>query len=1044
MFPHPPRRCRHLIYTTGLLLLSLAATGQATTVFTEHQREFKRAQAFYDRGLYGQAMTSFERVLDRREPVNAPEFEQLRAQAEFGYAAAAVRRGLPEGEELMLAFIRRHQPDPLANAGLIEVANYYYNDKQYARAVEFFNLVPTYQLTAAAQAEVEFKRGYANFVQQKFTEAKRSFDAVKDLPGEYYYPTNYYLGLVEFFEGNYDAALPYFRLVEKDRRYQPHVPYYIAQILFAEGKFAELLAYAAPLTNDNSLRKRKELHQLIGQAYFEQNDYAAALPYLEYYNQASSRLTPEEFYQLAYVQYRAGKFGEAAGNFEEISGEDSALGHHAVYYLADAQLNNGDKPAARNAFARAARLDYVPAIRAEAQINYAKLSYELGYDREAITALQSIRPGTPYYNEAQRVLSQIFLNTQDYDRALAILKSMPSLTPQLQEAYQRVSYLSGVQAYRAGRTQEAERLLTQANDYPVDARTTALTTYWLGQVAYDEADYAGSARLMSRFLTVAKGRTDLPAESSVHTANYTQGYNYLKQGDYNTALGYFRDAVSGIKRNRAFLDDATVTKSILGDATLRVGDAYFKRNRYDEAATYYDEAIDGRYAGYVYALYQKALVEGLRQNDAGKILALEAIVADHPRSKYADDALFALGRTYQQRRDFQRALDPYKQLLQQYRSTSELVVPTLLQLGLITYNLGSLNTSINYYKQVFSNNPEPAQSNLALQALEEIYVNDLGNPDEYFAFLETVPGYKRDNSKRDSLNFRTAEVQFENGRYDQAIGALSEYLNKFPNGLHRVQAHYYRGDSYLKLTQYGKALDDYAYVVDAGPGRYYPRALEKAALIAYNHAEDFGRAYDYYARLEAVAANPQQRFEAQLGALRAAYRSNNQSAVRDMATKVVDNPAATADHRATANFYLAKLAFDAKDYDSAAARFERVLATGDETEQRAEARYRLAEIQYLRRNLAAAETLADQAVQRNGAYPYWVANSLLLLADVFTENGDDFNARAVLEALLENYRGDETILADARRKLAALDARAGTNSRLTQPPTDGLLELDEG
>ena len=942
----------------------------------------------------------------------------------------------------MLAFIRRHQPDPLANMGLIEVANYYYNDKKYAKAVEFLNLVPTYQLTADEQSEVEFKKGYANFVQQKFTEAKRSFDQVKDIPGAYYYPTNYYLGLVEFFEGDYEVALQYFRLVQKDRRYQPHVPYYIAQILFAEGKYEELIAYVSPLTNDNNVRKRKELHQLIGQAYFETGDYAAALPYLEYYNQASSRLTPEEFYQLAYVQYQAGKFGEAAKNFQEVSTEETALGQYAVYYLADAQLKNDDKVAARNAFAKATRLTFDPVIQEEAQINYAKLSYELGYDREAITALQSIRVGTKYYNEAQRVLSDIFLNTRDYDRALNILKSMPSLTPQLQEAYQRVSYLSGVQAYREGKTQEAERLLTQSNDYPVDARTRALAAYWLAQIAYDEGNYPRSTQLMNQFITLAKNRRDLPAESSLYTANYTQGYNYLKQEDYNTALGYFQDAVASIKRDRAYIDNATVTQNILGDATLRVGDGYFKRNRYDEAVSYYNEAINARYSGYVYALYQKALVEGLRDNDAEKIIALEELIQDHPQSKYADDALFALGQTYQQRRDFQRALDPYKKLIQRYGNTSDLVVPSLLQLGLITYNLGSLNTSINYYKQVLSSNPEPEQVAVALQALEEIYVNDLGNPDEYFAFLETVPGYKTDNTKKDSLNFRTAEVKFENAKYDEAIGALSDYINRFPQGLYRLQAQYYRGDSYLALKQYGKALEDYDYVIGRGQSRYYTRALEKGAAIAYNYAEDFGKAYTYYGLLEPVADSEEQRFEAQLGAMRAAYRTNNTAAVQTMATKVANNPTAKPENRNTANFYLGKLAFDAKDFDTATARFNQVIQ-GSDNEQTAEARYLLAEIQYLRRSLDAAETLADAAVQQNGAYPYWVAKSLLLLADIFTEKGDDFNARAVLEALLENYQGDETILADARRKLAALDARATTNSRLSQPSNNGLLELDE-
>ena len=80
---------------------------------------------------------------------------------------------------------------------------------------------------------------------------------------------------------------------------------------------------------------------------------------------------------------------------------------------------------------------------------------------------------------------------------------------------------------------------------------------------------------------------------------------------------------------------------------------------------------------------------------------------------------------------------------------SNLVNPALLKLGLISYNQGNTSAAINYYKQVFANNPENEEAKDALAALEEIYVKDLGKPGEYFAFLETIPGYKVDNLKRD-------------------------------------------------------------------------------------------------------------------------------------------------------------------------------------------------------------------------------------------------------------------------------------------------------
>ena len=63
-------------------------------------------------------------------------------------------------------------------------------------------------------------------------------------------------------------------------------------------------------------------------------------------------------------------------------------------------------------------------------------------------------------------------------------------------------------------------------------------------------------------------------------------------------------------------------------------------------------------------------------------------------------------------------------------------------------------------------------------------------------------------------------------------------------------SHYHRGESYSVLRKYSEGLFDYEYVVNQGPSRYYMKALEKAAIIAYNHERDFSKAYDFYSRLE--------------------------------------------------------------------------------------------------------------------------------------------------------------------------------------------------
>lgn len=1025
------------------LCLNYALIAQQTTIYTEANKAFKNGLSLMESGVFAKAQTEFRKVINLLQPVNEQDAELLKIKSELNFAKCAVQLNLPEGEKLILDFIRKYSPDPIANQALVEVANYYYNAKKYDKALEFYSQVPTSGLNKDQRSEVKFRMGYAQFVKKEFGTAKSNFRDIKEIENKYYYPANYYFGLCNFFEGNYSEAIKSFRTVEKSTKYKPHIPYYLTQIYFAERQFNELIAYAEPRLSDRKLRKGKEIRQLVGQAYFENEDYESALPHLEYYADRSSKLREEELYQLGFAQYKTGDYQKAVRSLKELTGVDSQLGQYAMYYLADAQLKLGLKADARTSLGAAKRMNYAPDIREEALYNYGKLSYELKDPREAITSLQSLPPESKYYPEAQKLMAEIFLSYRDYKQAMAIIERLPNKTPQILESYQKVTYYRGVQLLQQGNLEEAKTHFEKSLQHPYDGQTKALAIFWLGDIAHQNGQYNASIRDINQFLTLAKTMNSLPDESSLFTANYTQGYNYLKQKNYTAALGFFQETVTSIKRNKSFIRNEELKNQVLGDATMRAGDCLFKRNRYNDAVRFYDEAINQRYSGFVYAIYQKAIIEGLRGRTTDKILALERIPRDFPNSEYADEALLQLGTTYQEIGQLNKAATPLKELVQNYRGKSDLINQGLIRLGLISYNQGNLETAINYYKQIFSNNPTPSEANLALSALEEIYVDDLGRADEYFSFLETIPGYKLDNFAKDSINFRAAESQFENANYPRAVESYTNYIRRFPNGRYLLPAYYHRGESYSVLKQYSEALRDYEYVIGRGASRYYVKALEKGAIIAYNHERNFAKSYDLYSQLEGAASSEDMRFEAQLGALRSAYRINNTSAVYNLAGKVANNPNASTGQISTANFYLGKLAFDNKDYDNALAAFNQVIQNSD-NEQTAEARYLKAYIYYLRRDLETAQTLCINANKESSGYPYWVAQSIILLSDVLAEKGDLYNARAALEALLENYNEDPELVNKAQTKLAQINAQINRSSRLNSNPDSKTLEFDNG
>ena len=248
----------------GLICLSGQVMAQKTTVYTEANLAFKRGEDFFNKGIYGYAMAEYKDAIDMLRPANEPHWEQLQMRAELGYAKSAVRLDKPDGEKLILDFIRKYSPDPLASQALMEVANYFYNAKKYDKALEFYKEINPRGLNQAQRSEVYFKTGYCYFVQKEFREAEANFVQIKDAPGDYFYPTNYYYGLCKFFQTKYTDAIKAFRLVERSQQYKPHVPYYIAQIYFAQRDYDELIKYSLPKLKNRKLRKLKEMNRLVG------------------------------------------------------------------------------------------------------------------------------------------------------------------------------------------------------------------------------------------------------------------------------------------------------------------------------------------------------------------------------------------------------------------------------------------------------------------------------------------------------------------------------------------------------------------------------------------------------------------------------------------------------------------------------------------------------------------------------------------------------------------------------------------------------------
>ena len=846
--------------------------------------------------------------------------------------------------------------------------------------------------------------------------------------------------MTQYFKNNYGEAIRSFELVSPSAIYKNYIPYYITQIYFSQKDYAKVIGYGNQAINNPSVLNKTEIRQLIGQAYFETGDYAAAIPHLEYVEQQSDKLRTDDFYQLGIAYYHTGQFEKAIPILTQIRNETGVKAQYANYYLGQAYLKTGDKTSARNSLMNASQMTDVPSIASEATYHYGRLSAEAGDDVEAIRVLQTISSSSPEYADAQNTLAAILTNTSDYTLAITQLESIKTLTPALKGAYQKVCLYRAEQLIQEGNTVDALILLDKSLKQPVDKSIEARAYFWKGELAHHSGNYNESIKWYNQYFDAATSNASLPPQQSIPVAQYNQGYNYLRNANYTEAQKLFELAVTGVAAMKLEPGQANLLKNqVFPDAILRAGDCSFKRNQYDKANFYYDQAIQARYPGSDYAEYQKAIIKGLQKQPTEKIKLLEELIKDTPGSLWADDALFQIGNTYQDQNQVPKAIQAYDRLVNQYKEKSSLLLPALLRLGLLSYNSGQFEPALKYYKSIFQYNPDPETSREAMAGIQEIYVNELDEPDAYFEFAATMPGYTVSGTAKDSILYTVAENHYAQAEYTKAVESFQKYITEQPTGLYTLKAKYLRAESLSLLKRYEEALVGYETVIDQGPSIYYGPSLYKAALIAYNQTQDMSRAYKHYLAYIPLADTEEKSYEATLGALRCAYKLNKAKDVYTMSAKVISHPRATDDVRALANYYTAQTAMREHKLDTAMQSFNAIIRINS-AELAAESRYQIASIYHLKGEPEVAGKLAEESARANVGYPFWVAKSLLLLADVQFAAGDLLNARAVTEAIIENFEGDEVIMKEATEKLEKIKQEEENVSRI-KPQSGDTLEL---
>jgi len=994
-----------------------AVFAQQTAYYTDPDTKFKEAKEYFQKEQYSLAyplLKELQQSLRETDKVN----HSVTAQ-EIGYytTACALKQDEGRAEEEAIDYIDLEKNTARVEMMNFQLGEFYFRHRDFHKAVERYEQANIANLSNKDIALMKFHQGYGYFTLQQFAKAKPLFNTIRSMKDDpNYLDANYYYGFLSFRDKQYSEALESFKLVENEKAYATVVPYYIAQIYYIQGRKEEALSYAeAKIKTGQSQYYDLELKQMVGHAYFERKEYPKSLPYLEDYVKRAPKVRREDLYELSYSYYQAGQFPKAIEGFKQLSGKEDSLSQSAMYLLGDAYLKTGQKSNARNAFLFCASNSSDRKQQEISKFQYAKLSYELGYQDEALNGLRSFLtdyPNSTYDTEAKDLLVGVLTNTNNYREALSLLDGMNNPTPNAKRLYPRILYGRATELINDGRLSEADALLDKALKDPNNGSVLALVNFWKGEIAYQNNDLDNAIRYYNAYMS---NGAPSGGEATSNNAKYNLGYCYLGKENYPVAQGFFEALVKTPALN---------TDELSQDAYLRAADCYFMQKNYTKSKSMYDNVIRLSWPDEAYATFQSAMITGIRSSKE-KISLLGTMTRKFPTSNLVTDANMEIANTYMSDEKFTEAI-PFLNNVIKSSGNASFKPQAYLKLGTAYYNLNNNAGALQQYKTLIDQYPNSQEASDALDNVKAIYVAD-AKPDEYANFMRQA-GKPISINAEDSLTYAAAEVQMTNGNNSAALTSFNNYLQKFPTGAYAIDASFYKGEIYNGKKDWKNALSGYEPVAANAPNKYAERAILAAARINFFELKDYPKAETYYTQLGQEASSQENKMEAMRGLLRSQYQLQKWTEAVANAKDLAAAKGSSSDDKALANMAIAKSYEVNKQYDLALANFKTVVQL-NKAALAAEARYEIAVCWFELNKTGDAEKAAFETINKSGSYDFWVTKSYILLGDIYFKQKDYFNAKATFQSVVDNTI-DPTLKAEAQTKLTQVLNEEGQNSKI--------------
>lgn len=504
------------------------------------------------------------------------------------------------------------------------------------------------------------------------------------------------------------------------------------------------------------------------------------------------------------------------------------------------------------------------------------------------------------------------------------------------------SYLDAVCAVELFHEDGEAKLIHFLATYP-ESPLTIKAQFQLGKLMFRKRDFKEA---IQRFLETD---ADQLSREEWYEYKYKLGYSYFMTEQYKQALPFFRE-----------IKDSKNLYAV--PATYYYAHINYVEKKYDEALTNFrkienEKAFSGMVPYYVVQIYYL-------QKKYDDVISYGKALTDTSKDKNVVPVYRILAESYYLKDNDAKAVEYYNRFLENGQTLER---EGTYKLGRAYYNTGKYAEAADKLAAVTGEEDSLAQN--AWYTLADCYLKLNQEQKALDAFKMAYKVNKDKTVTEDALfNFAKLSFKIDFDPYNEAIKALREYLEAYPNSPRAKEAYGFLAEVFMTTRNYKDAL-----VILEKIRKNDPRLEDAYRRVAYFHAQDLFNAqqYDEAMKMFNISSKPGWN-----DALSAAsifwqgeiyYRQNQLPEASEAYNEFLVTPGALQSGYLNDAYYnLGYIRFKQKNYDRAVTEFRKYIDNfkkdGD-SKRKADACLRAGDCYYVKSDWAQALTYYNKAIE---------------------------------------------------------------------------------